>query len=215
MAKRKKAWRRASGRSLAHAEFALRGDDEDSDAEVAEGVTAEKEWMWIWLGGGRLAHLAEFDEGVGEGYDGQHLEEEDPEVDHVVRVEFSEAGCVEDGVAEGQEGRVERVPVAVNDGVPVVGTDEVAEIHVGHGVTVDLVSVVAGVAEGDERGEKTVERPETTQPVEVTSGLRRGDGHEAGSSSEVFLSSSQMAAQAERKGVAAEGRAFALRRSHG
>ena len=215
MAKRKNAWRRASGRTLAHAEFALRGDDEDSDAEVAEGVTAEKEWMWIWLGGGRLAYLAEFDEGVGEGDDCEHLEEEDAEVDHVVGAEFGEARCVEEGVAEGQEGRVERVPVAVNDGVPVVGTDEVAEIHVGHGVTVDLVSVVVGVAEGDERGEKTVERPETTQPVEVTSGLRRGDGHEAGSSSEVFLSSSQMRRSSRTKRCGGRGKSFALRRSHG
>ncbi len=87
---------------------------------------------------------------------------------------------------------IEGVPVAVDDAGPVVGADEVADVHVGDGVAVDLVSVVEGVAEGDECGEEAVERPETTQPVSETSGLRRVDGHEAANSSEVFLPSSQM-----------------------
>ncbi len=48
------------------------------------------------------------DEGVGEGDDGEHLQEEDAEVDHVVGVEFGVAGGVEEGMAEGEGGGVER-----------------------------------------------------------------------------------------------------------
>ncbi len=62
-----------------------------------------------------------------------------------------------------RSGGIERVPVAVDDAVPVVGADEVADVHVGDGVAVDLVSVVEGVAEGDEGGEEAVEGPETAQ----------------------------------------------------
>ena len=36
------------GADLAHAEFALRGDDEDGDAEVAEDVAVEKEGSGGW-----------------------------------------------------------------------------------------------------------------------------------------------------------------------
>jgi hypothetical protein len=96
--------------------------------------------------------VAEIGEGVGEGDYGEHLEEEDAEVDHVVGVEFVEAIGVEEGVADGEECGVERVPVAVDDGVPVMGAHEVADVHVGYGVAVDLVGVVEGVAEGGEGG---------------------------------------------------------------
>src|SRR5206468_12853132 len=72
------------------------------------------------------------------------------------------------------------VPIAVDDACPLVGTHEVADVHVGYGVAVDLVSVVDGVAEGDEGGEEAVERPEATQPVGEAGGFRRVGGHEAG-----------------------------------
>ena len=61
------------------------------------------------------------DEGVGEGDDGEHLEEKDAEVDHVIGVELVVASGVEEDVAEGERGRVERVPVAVDDAVPSCG----------------------------------------------------------------------------------------------
>ncbi len=48
--------------------------------------------------------FTELDEGVGEGYDGEHLEEEDAEVDHVVGVELGEARGVEEDVADGERG---------------------------------------------------------------------------------------------------------------
>ena len=36
------------GPDFAHAEFALGGDDEEADAEVAEGVTVQQEGCWVW-----------------------------------------------------------------------------------------------------------------------------------------------------------------------
>jgi len=131
--------------------------------------------------------IAELDEGVGEGDDGEHLKEEDAEVDHVVGVEFGVAGGVEECVTEGEGGGVERVPVAVDDAVPVVRADEVADVHVGDGVAVDLVGVVEGVAEGNESGEEAVDGPETAQPVMEAVRLRRGECHAAGSSSVLLI----------------------------
>ena len=76
--------------------------------------------------------------------------------------------------------------------MPVVGADEIGDVHVGDGVAVDLIRVVESIAEGSEGSEEAVEGPKTTQPVGEASGLRRGDGHEAGISSEAFVPSSQM-----------------------
>ena len=114
------------------------------------------------------------DEGVGEGDDGEHLEEEDAEVDHVVGVEFCVAAGVEEDVAEGERGWIEGVPVAVDDAGPLVGAHEVADVHVGYGVAVDLVGVVEGVTEGGDGGEEAVERPEPAQPMGEAGGLWRG-----------------------------------------
>ena len=83
----------------AHAEFALGGDDEKADAEIAKGVAIEKEGGEERLG--VFAELTKLDECVGEGDDGQHLQEEDAEVDHVVGVEFGVAVGVGVGVGAG------------------------------------------------------------------------------------------------------------------
>jgi hypothetical protein len=164
------------GANLAHAELALGGDDEDGNAEVTEGVAVDK----IGKVGCGFAVLAEVDEGVGEGYYGEHLEEKDAEVDHVVGVKLGVAGGVEEDVAKSECGGIKRVPIAVEDSVPVVSTEKVAEVHVGYGVAIDLVGVEERVAEGDEGGEEAVERPETVQPVGETSGLRGSCSHAEG-----------------------------------
>ncbi len=73
------------------------------DAEVAEGVAVEEKERGLDCGRcGGFAEVAELDEGVGEGDYGEHLQEEDAEVDHVVGVELGVAGGVEEGVAEGE-----------------------------------------------------------------------------------------------------------------
>ena len=84
---------------------------------------------------------------------------------------------MKEDVADGERGGIERVPVAVDDAGPLVGAHEVADVHVGYGVAVDLVPVVESVAEGDERGEEAVEGPKTTQPVGERGGLRRVESH--------------------------------------
>ncbi len=186
----KEGEKKSVGADFAHAEFALGGDEEDRDAEVAESVAVEEEGQGP--GGGGFAELAEVGEGVGEGDDGEHLEEKDAEVDHVVGVELVVAGRVEEDVADGEGCWVEGVPVAVDDAGPVVGAHEVADVHVSDGVTVDLVSVVEGVAEGDEGCEEAVEGPESAEPIRETIGRRRDVGHAGSFSCVVLLPSSQM-----------------------
>jgi hypothetical protein len=61
------------GADFAHAEFALGGDDEDGDAEVTKGVAVEKEGERVFGCGGGFSEFAQVDEGVGEGYDSEHL----------------------------------------------------------------------------------------------------------------------------------------------
>src|ERR1700692_1527411 len=130
---------------LAHAEFALGRDNQDGDAEVAEGAAVEKGGGGGSAGGVGFTEFAELDQGVGEGYYGEHLKEKDGEVDHVVGVEFVVARGVEGDVGAGERGGREGVPVAVDDAGPLVGAHEVADIHVGYGVAVDLVAVVDGI----------------------------------------------------------------------
>src|ERR1700679_1556300 len=84
------------GADFAQAEFALRGDDEDGNCEVAEEVAVEKEGSGGWGCSGCLAEIAELDEGFGEGDGGEHPKEEDAEVDHVVGVKLGVARGVED-----------------------------------------------------------------------------------------------------------------------
>src|SRR5215469_4460443 len=99
---------------------------------------------------------------------------------------------MEDDVADGKRGGIEGVPVAVDNAVPVVGAHEVADVHIGDGIAIDLIAVVDGIAEGDEGGKEAVDGPETTHPVREAGGLRRVVGH-AGRFSCVALSpSSQM-----------------------
>ena len=52
-------------------------------------------------------------------------------------------------MAERQKRRIHRVPVAVDDAGPLVRAEQITDVHVGDGVAVDLVGVVARVAEGD------------------------------------------------------------------
>ena len=134
-----KCLKESVGADFAHTEFVLGRDDKKGDAEIAESVTVEKKrWRVGWCGNS-FAELAETDESVGEGDNGEHLEEEDAEVDHIAGMEFGVAGGVEESVADGESGRVERIPVAVDDGVPVVSADKIADVHVGDGVAVYLV----------------------------------------------------------------------------
>ncbi len=74
-------------------------------------------------------------------------------------------------------------------------------IHVGDGVTVDLVGVVECVAEGDEGGEETVDGPETAQPVGETVGLRRGECHAGAGSSGLLIDPSYHRRRDERSFV--------------
>ena len=99
-------------------------------------------------------------------------------------MQFGVARGVEKDVTHRERSGVERVPVAINDAMPVVRADEVADVHVGYGVAVDLVGVVERVAEGNERSKKTIQGPEMTQPIRERGGLRRVEGHEAGRSSD-------------------------------
>src|SRR5438045_1377088 len=101
---------------------------------------------------------------------------------------------MEDDVAEVEGGGIEGVPIAVDDAVPVVGAQEVADVHVGYGVAVDLIAVVDGVAEGDEGGKEAVERPESAEPIGERIGRRRCFGHAGRFSWVVLVQSSQMKA---------------------
>jgi hypothetical protein len=58
-----------------------------------------------------------------------------------------------------------------------VGTYQVADVHIGDGVTIDLIGIVEGIAKGDEGGKQAIERPETTQPVFRKIQLRRSVRH--------------------------------------
>ena len=107
--------------------------------------------------------VPEPDDCVGEADDREHLEEEDAEVDEVVGAQFVGERGVEEHVAEREEGRIHRVPVAVDDPGPLVRAQIVANVHVGDGVAVDLVGVVECVAEGDCGGEDAVDGKEAAK----------------------------------------------------
>ena len=75
--------------------------------------------------------------------------EEDEEVEDVVGAKFVGARGVEDGLREGEERGVERVPVAVDDAGPVVRADQVGDVHVGHAVAVERVGAELHGQPGD------------------------------------------------------------------
>jgi hypothetical protein len=72
---------------------------------------------------------------------------------------------MKEDVTKRERGRVERVPIAIDDPSPVVRTDEVTDIHVGNRVAIDLVGVPKCVAEGDQGRKRAVCGPQTSQPV--------------------------------------------------
>ena len=148
------------GTDFAEGEFALAGDDEQRDAKIAERMFVEQE---IDVRGGRLERGAQANDGVGEGDDGEHLDQKDDEVDPVVGAEFGGESGAKEEVADGEESRVHGVPVSVDDAGPLVSAKIIADVHVGDGVAVDLVGVVERIAEGDEGGEGAVDGEEAAE----------------------------------------------------
>ena len=171
---------------LAERKFALAGDDKQRDSEITEGVFIEQE---VDVRSRGLEGGAQADDGVGEGDDGEHLQQKDDEVDPVVGAHLGGEGAAKEEVAEREEGRVHGVPISVDDAGPLVRTEVVADVHIGDGVAVDLEAVVERVAEGDERDEDQVDGEGATEDDGDGGGLgggatrdwiRLGGGHLGG-----------------------------------
>src|SRR5579875_520104 len=80
-------------------------------------------------------------------------------------MQLCKARRMKEGVADREGARVQRIPIAINNAGPVVGTDQIADIHVGNSVAVNLIVIPERVAERGKSSESAIQGPESPQPI--------------------------------------------------